>query len=96
MNEDNLMERPYVDMTMGWIKRAGGEVSHDNYDVFTVPGGQKYKGFNGRHPGRLGQLGLSHGGRRHHRLQGDLRGHGPRDSPVNGPIPTSSRRWAAR
>lgn len=55
--EDNLMERPYVDMTMGWIRTAGGEVSHDNYDVFTVPGGQKYKGFTADIPADWGSSG---------------------------------------
>ena len=34
--EDNLMERPYVDMTMGWIRQAGGSVTHDRYEKFTV------------------------------------------------------------
>ncbi|MCF8033743.1 MAG: 3-phosphoshikimate 1-carboxyvinyltransferase [Desulfarculaceae bacterium] len=55
--EDNLMERPYVDMTMGWIKTAGGEVSHDNYDVFTVPGGQQYQGFDADIPADWGTSG---------------------------------------
>ncbi|MBU4564128.1 MAG: 3-phosphoshikimate 1-carboxyvinyltransferase [Desulfarculus sp.] len=55
--EDNLMERPYVDMTMGWIRTAGGQVSHDNYDVFTVPGGQKYKGFTADIPADWGSSG---------------------------------------
>ncbi|MCF8040804.1 MAG: 3-phosphoshikimate 1-carboxyvinyltransferase [Desulfarculaceae bacterium] len=55
--EDNLMERPYVDMTMGWIRTAGGEVSHDNYDVFTIPGGQKYKGFTADIPADWGSSG---------------------------------------
>lgn len=55
--EDNLMERPYVDMTMGWIRTAGGEVNHDNYDVFTIPGGQKYKGFTADIPADWGSSG---------------------------------------
>jgi 3-phosphoshikimate 1-carboxyvinyltransferase len=55
--EDNLMERPYVDMTMNWVKLAGGDVSHDNYDVFTVPGGQKYKGFTAEVPADWGTSG---------------------------------------
>ena len=57
VNEDNLMERPYVDMTMGWMRIAGGEVSHDNYDVFHVPGGQKYKGFTADIPADWGTSG---------------------------------------
>jgi 3-phosphoshikimate 1-carboxyvinyltransferase len=55
--EDNLMERPYVDMTMGWIKMAGGEVNHDNYDVFTIPGEQKYRGFTADIPADWGSSG---------------------------------------
>lgn len=55
--EDNLMERPYVDMTMGWIRIAGGQVSHDNYEVFTVPGGQKYQGFTADIPADWGSSG---------------------------------------
>lgn len=55
--EDNLMERPYVDMTMGWIKLAGGTVSHDHYDVFTVPGRQRYKGFTAEIPADWGSSG---------------------------------------
>ena len=57
VEEDNLMERPYVDMTMGWIRTAGGQVTHDNYDVFTVPGGQKYKGFTADIPADWGTSG---------------------------------------
>ncbi|MDP2967706.1 MAG: 3-phosphoshikimate 1-carboxyvinyltransferase, partial [Deltaproteobacteria bacterium] len=43
--EDNLMERPYVDMTMAWMKLARATCSHKNYDEFNVPGGQRYKAF---------------------------------------------------
>jgi 3-phosphoshikimate 1-carboxyvinyltransferase len=57
VEEDNLMERPYVDMTMGWMRTAGGEVTHDNYDLFTVPGGQKYKAFNADVPSDWGTSG---------------------------------------
>jgi 3-phosphoshikimate 1-carboxyvinyltransferase len=57
VDEDDLMERPYVDMTMGWIRTAGGQVSHDNYDVFTVPGGQLYKAFTADIPADWGSSG---------------------------------------
>ncbi|BEQ14524.1 3-phosphoshikimate 1-carboxyvinyltransferase [Desulfoferula mesophila] len=57
VDEDDLMERPYVDMTMGWIRTAGGQVSHDNYDVFTVPGGQQYKAFTADIPADWGSSG---------------------------------------
>ena len=43
--EENLMERPYVDMTMAWIKRAGATCSHKDYNEFSVPGGQRYRAF---------------------------------------------------
>jgi 3-phosphoshikimate 1-carboxyvinyltransferase len=52
--EDNLMERPYVDMTMGWMKLAGATCRHKNYDEFNVPGGQYYKSFTARVPGDWG------------------------------------------
>ena len=55
--EDNLMERPYVDMTMGWMKLAGGTVTHRDYDEFTIPGGQKYKSFETEIPADWGSSG---------------------------------------
>jgi len=55
--EDNLMERPYVDMTMGWMKIAGGTITHRDYDEFTIPGGQKYKSFETEIPADWGSSG---------------------------------------
>jgi len=55
--EDNLMERPYVDMTMGWMKIAGGTITHKDYDEFTIPGGQKYKSFETEIPADWGSSG---------------------------------------
>jgi 3-phosphoshikimate 1-carboxyvinyltransferase len=52
--EDNLMERPYVDMTMGWMKLAGVTCSHKNYQEFSVPGGQRYKAFMAHVPADWG------------------------------------------
>jgi 3-phosphoshikimate 1-carboxyvinyltransferase len=43
--EDNLMERPYVDMTIAWMKLAGATCSHKNYEEFNVPGEQHYRAF---------------------------------------------------
>ena len=57
VREDNLMERPYVDMTMGWMKIAGGVVMHRNYEEFTIPGGQRYKGFETEIPADWGSSG---------------------------------------
>ncbi len=55
--EDDLMERPYVDMTMGWMKIAGGTITHKDYDEFTIPGGQKYKSFETEIPADWGSSG---------------------------------------
>jgi 3-phosphoshikimate 1-carboxyvinyltransferase len=55
--EDDLMERPYVDMTMGWMKIAGGTVTHKDYDEFTIPGGQKYRNFETEIPADWGSSG---------------------------------------
>ena len=55
--EYNLMERPYIDMTMAWMKFAGGTCSHKNYDEFHVPGGQQYKAFTAHVPADWGSSG---------------------------------------
>ncbi len=55
--EDNLMERPYVDMTMGWMKLAGATSRHTNYEEFNVPGGQSYKAFTAHVPADWGSSG---------------------------------------
>jgi 3-phosphoshikimate 1-carboxyvinyltransferase len=55
--EDDLHERPYVDMTMGWMRRAGGQVNHRGYEEFTVPGGQQYKAFEADIPADWGSSG---------------------------------------
>lgn len=41
----NLYERPYVDMTIAWMKKAGAVAYHENYEVFKVPGNQRYVSF---------------------------------------------------
>ncbi|NWG01366.1 MAG: 3-phosphoshikimate 1-carboxyvinyltransferase, partial [Syntrophaceae bacterium] len=55
--EDNLMERPYIDMTMAWMKLAGVTCSHKNYDEFHVPGCQSYKAFTASVPADWGSSG---------------------------------------
>ena len=57
ITEDNLMERPYVNMTIAWMKTAGGTCSHRNYEEFNVPGGQRYKAFMGQVPADWGSSG---------------------------------------
>lgn len=54
---NDLVERPYVNMTMGWMKLAGGIVSHRDYEEFTIPGGQRYKGFTAEIPADWGSSG---------------------------------------
>lgn len=55
--EDNLMEQPYVDMTMGWMKLAGVMCSHKNYEEFNVPGSQRYKALMAHVPADWGSSG---------------------------------------
>ncbi len=55
--EDNLMERPYIDMTMAWMKMAGATCSHKNYEEFHVPGNQTYKAFKSHIPADWGSSG---------------------------------------
>jgi len=40
-----LNERPYVEMTIDWLDRAGIEYERDGFDRFSLPGGQGYSPF---------------------------------------------------
>lgn len=42
---DNLGERPYVNITIDWLKAAGIELTNNNYEEFVIPGGQIYQPF---------------------------------------------------
>lgn len=55
--EDNLMERPYIDMTMAWMRLAGATCTHKDYEEFHVPGGQHYKAFKAHVPADWGSSG---------------------------------------
>jgi 3-phosphoshikimate 1-carboxyvinyltransferase len=55
--EVDLMERPYIDMTMGWMKLAGATCTHKAYEEFNVPGGQRYKAFTAHVPSDWGSSG---------------------------------------
>ncbi|MFH1060256.1 MAG: 3-phosphoshikimate 1-carboxyvinyltransferase [Pseudomonadota bacterium] len=55
--EDDLMERPYVNMTMGWMEKAGARCSHRDYAEFHIPGGQAYRGFTATVPADWGSSG---------------------------------------
>jgi 3-phosphoshikimate 1-carboxyvinyltransferase len=50
----NLHERPYVKMTLAYLKERGISVSHRNIkneDIFKIRGRQEYKGLNKKIPG---------------------------------------------
>lgn len=57
IHETNLLERPYVDMTIGMLKVAGIAIENRNYDEFFVRGGQKFKPFTYTLPGDWGTSG---------------------------------------
>jgi len=40
---ENPMERPYLQMTLEWIKRCGGSVYNDDFRYFRIRGGQSYR-----------------------------------------------------
>jgi 3-phosphoshikimate 1-carboxyvinyltransferase len=44
-------ERPYVDMTLGWLKKMGISFTRHGRNNFEVPGGQTYFGFESAIPG---------------------------------------------
>ena len=45
-----LHERPYVHMTLDWIRRCGIVLECEGLERFRIPGGQCYKPFEGRVP----------------------------------------------
>ncbi len=55
--EKDLLERPYVDMTIGMLKLAGITVQNNNYEEFKINGGQKYKAFDYDIPADWGSAG---------------------------------------
>jgi 3-phosphoshikimate 1-carboxyvinyltransferase len=42
----NPGEKPWIDLTLSWLKRLGGRVSHQNYSHYTISGPIRYKGFD--------------------------------------------------
>ncbi len=46
----NLHERPYVDMTLWWLDKMGIRYERDDYNEFTVYGGQEYSPFTAEVP----------------------------------------------
>ena len=57
IHETNLLEHPYVNMTIGMLKLAGIEVENRNYDEFFIKGGQRFKAFTYSLPGDWGTSG---------------------------------------
>ena len=47
---ESLNEKPYVDMTIGWLEKVGVKVIRKNYSEFVIPPKQKIKGFNATLP----------------------------------------------
>ena len=43
---ESLNEKPYVDMTIGWLEKVGVKVMRKNYSEFVIPPNQKIKGFD--------------------------------------------------
>lgn len=47
----NPGEKPWIDLTLSWLKKLGGKVSHENYEHYTITGPLCYKGFELSIPG---------------------------------------------
>lgn len=47
----NPGEKPWIDLTLSWLKKVGVEVKNDQYEHYLVPGGASYDGFAVRIPG---------------------------------------------
>jgi 3-phosphoshikimate 1-carboxyvinyltransferase len=43
---NNLKSKPYIDMTIGLLRDFGVKISNENYELFKVPGQQKYHAGN--------------------------------------------------
>ena len=51
INIIRLNEVPYVELTLWWLDKLGIKYSHNNFNDFTIPGRQSYKGFDCTIPG---------------------------------------------
>lgn len=47
---ENLQERPYIAMTLGWLERLGIAFENRDFVHFRVPGGQRYNAFTATIP----------------------------------------------
>ncbi len=43
---ENLIEKPYIQMTLQWLSDEGIEVTNDSFERFMIPGNQSYKPFD--------------------------------------------------
>jgi len=57
IHEKDLLERPYVDMTIGMLKLAGIHVENHDYEEFKINGGQRFKAFDYTIPADWGSAG---------------------------------------
>ena len=48
---ENPGEKPWIDVTLTWLRMLGVEVENDNYSRYSVPGGAKWRGFHYNVPG---------------------------------------------
>jgi 3-phosphoshikimate 1-carboxyvinyltransferase len=47
----NPGEKPWIDLTLHWLKKFGIEISHHNYSRYTIPGSARIDGFSLSIPG---------------------------------------------
>ncbi|MBS0604172.1 MAG: 3-phosphoshikimate 1-carboxyvinyltransferase [Verrucomicrobia bacterium] len=47
----NPGEKPWIDLTLHWLKKFGIEIAHQDYARYTVPGNARIEGFNMSIPG---------------------------------------------
>lgn len=47
----NPGEKPWIDLTLSWLKKMGAEVANHNYEQYTIKGSLAYKGFQTAIPG---------------------------------------------
>jgi len=47
----DLIERPYVEMTLAWLAEQGVQIEQEGFEVFRIPGRQSYKAFGKQAPG---------------------------------------------
>ena len=43
---ENLVEQPYVEMTLKWLEEQGIELENEGFQRFTIPGRQRYHAFD--------------------------------------------------